>query len=216
MRPDPRADVFQLGSQEPLPAAFGLLGDLPPEGLGFEKRGVISRMRKRAAIRDFDDPRGDRLQKIPVVCDENQRAGKFAQEVFEPADRLGVEVVRRLVEEEKIRLRGQCPAECDAALFSARERPDQSIERRGGQRARFRFDSRLQVPAVGMLDEFEQVGEFVVVPVPGLVSPDRFNEVRRACLDVFEHGFCAVQLELLRQIPDAQPAPPRDVAGVRL
>ena len=216
MRPDPRADVFQLGPQEPLPPALGLLGDLPPEGFGFEECGVISRMRKRAAIGNLDDPRRDRLQKIPVVRDKDQCARKLAQEVLEPADRLGVEVVRRLVEEEKIRLRGQCPAECDAALFSARERPDQSIERRGGQRARFRFDSRLQVPSVGMLDEFEQVGEFVVVPVPGLVSPDRFNEVRRACLDVFEHGFCAVQLELLRQIPDAQPAPPRDVAGVRL
>src|SRR6185369_7575432 len=41
------------------------------------------------------------------------------------------------------------------------------------------------------------------------------DDIGRARLDVFAHGFVAVQFELLRQIPDAQAAPARNAARVR-
>jgi hypothetical protein len=47
-----------------------------------------------------------------------------------------------------------------------------------------------------------------------LVLPQPFHQVGGACLDVLSHGEAAVQLELLRQITDAQPAPPRHFAGI--
>ena len=81
-----RAHPLEFFAQEALSASFGLLGDLLAHGLRFEKRGVVSRMRKRAALIDLDDACGDHIEKVAVVCDEDDRAGKTFQIILEPAD----------------------------------------------------------------------------------------------------------------------------------
>jgi hypothetical protein len=56
------------------------------------------------------------------VRDGDDGALVVREEAFEPGDRLRVEVVRRLVEQEQIRRREEQPAERDTAALAARER----------------------------------------------------------------------------------------------
>ena len=104
------AHPIEFLAQKPLAAAFGLLGNLAAHGFRFEKRRVISRMGKRSALIDFDDARGDYIEEVAIVRDEDDRAGKAFEIIFQPADRFGVEMVGRLIEQQKIRLAGECAA----------------------------------------------------------------------------------------------------------
>ena len=52
----------------------------------------------------FENPSGYMVEEIMVVCDANHRARVLLQVLFEPVDRFGVEVVRRLVEQKHVRL----------------------------------------------------------------------------------------------------------------
>ena len=72
-----RADPIQFLAQEPLPATFGLLGDLLADGFGFQVGRVIARVREAPAIRQLDDARGDDIQEIAVMRDEDDGAGKL-------------------------------------------------------------------------------------------------------------------------------------------
>ena len=211
----PGAHVFEFGADEPLAPPLRLFGDLLPEGAGFEVGGVVARMRKRFALRDLDDPRGNRLQKIPVVRDEDQRSRKALQKFLQPPDRFGVEVVGGLVEQEEVGLRGQRPAERDATLLAAGQRADHRVERWRGQCPRFRLDPRLQIPSGGMLDEVEQFGHLGLAPLARLVALHPAHEIRRARLDVLQNRPAPIKLEFLRQIPDPQPATTGNPAGIR-
>ena len=53
--------------------------------------------------------------------DDQDGAGIIAQMTFKPVDRLGVEMVGRLVEQQQFRLLQQQLAERDAAALAARE-----------------------------------------------------------------------------------------------
>ena len=61
--------------------------------------------------------------------DEEARAGIAREEILQPLDALGVEMVGRLVEDQEIRPREQRAAERDAPLLAAAERADEAVER---------------------------------------------------------------------------------------
>ena len=61
--------------------------------------------------------------------DEEARAGITREEILQPLDRARVEMVGRLVENEKIRAREKRAAERDAALLTARKRADNAAPR---------------------------------------------------------------------------------------
>jgi hypothetical protein len=61
----------------------------------------------------------------------------------------------------------------------------------------------------------EQCRQLAVRAQSGLIAAQPLHQVGCARLDVLSHGEAAIELELLRQIADAQPAPPRHFAGVR-
>src|SRR6185437_9699155 len=72
------------------------------------------------------DPVDDIGQQVDVVADHDEPAGVVAQEVPQPADRVGVEVVGRLVEQQRgCRARTgvgggeQDPGQLDAAALTA-------------------------------------------------------------------------------------------------
>ena len=136
---DAGADPIEFLAQEALAAAFGLVGDLLADGFGFEVGGVIPGMGKAPAIGELDDARGDDIEEIAVVGDEDDGAGEFAEEFLEPEDGFGVEVVGGFVQQEEVGLGGQRAAEGDAAFFAAGERADEAIRaaaRRGRRRWR--------------------------------------------------------------------------------
>ena len=66
--------------------------------------GVVHLIVVEAAHRDLEGTRGDMVDEGAVVADDDDRLPRLNEEVFEPLDRLDVEVVRRLVEEKDIGL----------------------------------------------------------------------------------------------------------------
>ena len=68
------------------------------------------------------------VQELAVVRGHHERALEGAQEALEPEDRLEVEVVGRLVEQQRVGLHDQDPRERDAHLPAARERADVAVD----------------------------------------------------------------------------------------
>ena len=78
--------------------------------------------------------------------DDEDRARIGAQMALKPVDGLGVEMVGRLVEQQKIGLRQQQAAERDPALFSAGELGHLGIVRRAAERIHRLLDLAFEVP----------------------------------------------------------------------
>ncbi len=77
----------------------------------------------------------DRLaDELDVVADDDEPALVALEELAQPHDAVGVEVVRRLVEDHRLRVREQDPRQLDASSLAARERPERLVEDAVGQR----------------------------------------------------------------------------------
>ena len=87
-----------------------------------EPRRVVALERDAAPAVELEDPAGDVVEEVPVVGDGHDRARVLLQEPLEPVDRLGVEVVRGLVEQQQVGLRQQQPAQRDPASLTAGQR----------------------------------------------------------------------------------------------
>ena len=85
-----------------------------------------------AAAVELEDPAGDVVEEVAVVRDGDDGAGVVREEALEPRDRLGVEVVRRLVEQQQVGRGEQQPAERDAPPLAAGERRRRRGRRRAG------------------------------------------------------------------------------------
>ena len=117
---------------------------------------------ERPAV-EIDDARGQRREERAVVRHEQQRAGELAQVVLQPADRVDVEMVRRLVEEQEIAAR-----ETSALPSSVRRRhpPDSSPSgRSAGSDSRDTTVSTLllEPPAVALLELVLELAEALEV-----------------------------------------------------
>ena len=59
--------------------------------------------------------------------DEQTGPGITSEKILEPFDRAGIEMIGRLVQDEKIGTGQQCPAERDPAFFAAGESSDDAF-----------------------------------------------------------------------------------------
>ena len=171
-------------------------------------------MRECLAKADFDNARGNRFEKITVVRHKDDRAGEALEKAFEPVDRLGIEVVRGLIQKQEVGLGSQRTAESDTALLSAGERPDQGIKRRSVQRTGKGFDAGLEIPAIRMLDKLKELVQLSIAPLAAFVAAHPLHEVSSAGLDVFENRSCGIEFEFLREVAGAKPTAARDFACV--
>ncbi len=80
--------------------------------------------------------------------DGDDRARVLLQVLFEPRDRLGVEVVRRLVQEKNVGLHQEQSAQSDAPLLAARKHFDGRVAGRAAQSVHRHLKARVQVPSV--------------------------------------------------------------------
>ena len=165
---------------------------------------------------EFEDPAGDIVEKIAVVGDRDHGAWKVLQEAFQPGNRLGVEMVGGLVENQHVGIRQQQPAQRDAALLAPRQVGDRRVPRRQAQRVGGDLQLAVQVPGTGGFDFFLQFG-LLCQQLIHLVVGHRFGEfhvhlVERLEqslglgdpeLDVAAHIETVVQFRLLRQVTDA-------------
>ena len=89
---------------------------------------VVAGVRRELAAVDLDDLRDEAVQKLAIVGRHHERAFELAKEPLEPDDRLDVEVVGRLVEEERVGLHEQDARERDAHLPAAGELADVALD----------------------------------------------------------------------------------------
>ena len=127
---------------------------------------------------------------------------------LEPHHRFGVEMVGRLVEQQKLRLLQKEPAQRHAPPLAAGKLGHVGVVRRTAQRVHRLIDFGVEVPQpLGfdlVLELGHLVGGFVGVVGGKLVVAIEDRLLRRdAFHDVLAHRFRRIELRLLRQIADA-------------
>ena len=147
--------------------------------------------------------------------DRHDGAGVVLQELLEPVDALGVEVVGRLVEQQQVGAAEQQPAQRDAAALATGQRGDVGVVGRAAQGVHGDLDVALEAPGVGGGDLVLELGlqraDLVVVGV-GL-GPHRHDLV--VAVDDRLHGGDAVhhvaadvlgrvELRLLGEVADGE------------
>ena len=167
---------------------------------------LVGRERARIAAQhaavELDDARRDGVEEGAVVRHDHDAALEADEQLLEPGDRVEVEVVGRLVEQQHVGDGDERARERDALLGAARELGDRAraVEMEVRQR---RLDALLPVPGVERLDPRLQrieVGAFGVRLV-GVAHDARLGD---AFADGVEHGAGVVEQRLLRHVADAQ------------
>ncbi len=105
----------------------GFIGErrlLPPQ-----VRGVVAGPGRQLTAIELDDPRRETLEERAVVRHEHHRAAIVREEAFQPGDGVDVQMVRRLVEQQQVRLADQRARHQHTPAPSARQR----VHHRGGR-----------------------------------------------------------------------------------
>src|SRR5581483_5545410 len=101
-------------------ALLALLVDLVAALAERDRRGLAFLGREL----ERHDVRGDAVEEVAVVRDDDRAAGELLQRVLEDSKRLEVEVVRRLVEDDDVAALAEEFRELDAIALAAREVAD--------------------------------------------------------------------------------------------
>ena len=226
-RPRAHAHPFQLAGERAPAGGLGLLFHGQSRLLLLEPRGVVALERQALAAVELEDPAGDVVEEVAIVGDGHHGALVVLQEPLQPGHRLGVEVVRRLVEQQQVGRREQEPAERDPAALAARERRHVAVAVGQAQRVHGAVELRRRGPrrrAVDLLLHGRLLGEErVEVGVglgkrggDGVEAVEQVAQLAHAVLDVAAHVLGRVELRLLLQEADASPRVQLGDAGGRL
>ena len=171
---------------------------------------------------ELEDPAGDVVEEVAVVGHGEDGAGVFGEEPLEPRDRLRIEVVGRLVEQQEVGRRQEDAAQRDPAALAARQGRHVGVARRAAQRVHGDVERAVEVPGVGAVDPVLHLA-LLLEQLVHLVVGHRLGEPRRdllealeqvallgdAVLDVPAHVLGRVELGLLRQEPTVAPGASR-------
>ena len=181
----------------------------------FQPGAVIAFEGNTAATVQLQNPAGHVVEEISVVGDRDHRTRILGEETLQPGHAFGVQVVRRLIQQQHVRVRQQQCAKRYPAPLTARQLSHFGVPRRQAQRVGGNFQLPIRVPAVGRVDlrlqlalTFDQLVHLVVAH--GLGEPVGYGvelaELRHgfteALLNGAAHVQAVVQLRLLREIAD--------------
>ena len=147
-----RAHPLELGGDRALAALLRALFLGQARLLLLEPARVVALVGDALAAVELEDPAGDVVEEVAVVGDGDDRALVLGQVLLEPRDRLGVEVVGGLVQQQQVGRAQQQPAERHAPALAAGERAHVGVRRRQAQRVHRVFELRVEVPGVGGVD----------------------------------------------------------------
>ena len=210
------ADPLELAGQRAPAPRLLLLLDVEPALLLLEPRRVVALPRDAGAAVELENPAGDVVEEVAVVGDRHHRALVLLQVALEPPHRLGVEVVRGLVEQQQVGGLQHQPAQRDAAPLAPRQVGDGRARRWQPQRVHRLLDPRVEVPGAGRLDLVLQA-PLLVHRVLQLVAGQPLVEARGHCVvalqqvlvlghplfDVALDGLVGVEPRFLRKVADA-------------
>ncbi len=218
--PDPLELTLERGLARPV----GLVLVGQARLLLFEPRGVVALPGDAGAPVELEDPPGDVVEEIAVVRDRHDGARVLLERPLEPGDRLGVEVVGRLIEEKEVGLGQQQPAQRDPSPLATRERGDVRVARWQPERIHRDLEGAIEVPGAGGVDLGLQVGllgdERVDVGV-GIAecgahlveSVDESLRLTDPLGDVAGDVLGLVELRLLGQVPHGEARGQAGLAG---
>ena len=209
--PDPLQ--FPLEGLLPLAFRFFLLMEAVPFLL--QPGGVVALPGDALAAVQLQNPAGDVVQEVTVMGHGDHGARIGLEVVLQPGDGLGVEVVRRFVEEQDVGLLQQQPAEGDPPALAAGEDLHLGLPGRAAERVHRHLEAGVEVPGIlGVqlllhlrlaVEEFvhrfivHRLGEFLVDFVEFIDEIDRLLD---PLLDDFADGFRVVQPRLLFEEAD--------------
>ena len=179
----------ELLAGEVLPARLGGGGLARALGLRQDVRRVAALVGVDRAVVDLPRGLADRVEEPAVVGDHHQRARQADEVGGEPGDRLDVEVVGRLVEDDQVVAREQQRRQRAAAALATGEPDDRAVEGDAGEQ---------------LLDDL--AGRGVGGPLVVLATAEH----RLA------HAVGVDELVALVEVADLHAAGPRDPAGVGL
>ena len=179
---DERFELAALGDDGRVDA----LVVLAPLALIFQKRVDRAGIQRQLAARQFERLAARGAQEGPIVRDDQAGLAKLAQKVLEQNLRAQVEKVRRLVEQQQVRLVQQQRRQLDARLPAAGELLDRPFE-------------------IGPL-ELELAGHFAALPV-GLAA---------VAHQKLEHRLAGQERIVLPQVAQPQLRMANDLAAVQL
>ena len=191
-----------------------LLGlDLQALLLLLQPRAVVALPRDAVAAIELENPLRRVVEKVAIVGNGDHGAGKFLQELLEPVDALGIEVVGRFVQQQHVGLRQQQAAQRHPALLAAGEVGDLRVPRGQAQRIGSDLELMLHVAAAGGEDRFVLGlvgGELIEVGVGlGVGGVDLlqlfpgFEDLAQPFLHRLPNRLLRVELRFLRQETDA-------------
>jgi len=208
-------DPLQLALEGLLALALGLLLLLEAGALLVQPRRVVPLPRNALAAVQLQDPAGHVVQEVAVVGDGDNGARVPLQVVFQPGHRLGVEVVRGLVQEQDVGPGEEQPAERHAAQLAPREHLHRRVARRAAERVHGHLEAAVQVPGVAGVDLLldgalllQQLGHLVVVHgfAQAVADPIELLQKRRRLRDPLGHhladGLGGIQFRFLFQKAD--------------
>ena len=215
---------FELARERPLAGVRRSLLAGEPGQLLFEPARVVALERDAAAAVELEDPLRDVVEEVAIVGDRDDGARVLLEEALEPVDRLGIEVVGRLVEQQQVGVAKQQPGERDASLLATGQRRDVGVVGRAAQGVHRDVDVALEVPGVGGGDPVLEGGllgaDLLVVGVgvgPGghdrVVLVDERRDLGDAVHDVALDVLGRVELGLLAQVADGEAGRQPRLAG---
>jgi hypothetical protein len=214
-------DPFLLAGERALVSLVLAAFLFEPFLLLHEPRRVIALVGNAAAAVELENPTGDVVEKIAVVGDDQNGARIVAQVAFEPQHRLGIKVIGRLVEQEKLGLFEEKPAQRHAPPLAARELCHLGVVGRAAQRVHRQIDFGVEIPQPLGLDLVLQLGHLVgglvgVVHREFVVTVDDCLLRRNALHYVLAHRLGGIELRLLLQVADARALRRPGLAGILL
>ena len=207
LRARPLAHPGQFLFQKHL--AFVLDGRVGGLALGFREQviGVIALVPEKLSVGQLDHPPRHAVEKIAVVRDDQKCPAKIFQEPRGPIDGFGIEMVRRLVEHEEIRLRNDRATHGDATFLAAGQRFDAPLACRTMQMGDGNFNSPIQRPALERLDALLQFFVALRVMRQRFKFRNQIEHMLPARADVFIDIERGIEGEVLREITDDEIAP---------
>jgi hypothetical protein len=209
---------LQFALQRALPRRRRLLLLRQTRPLLVEPRTVVPLPRNPAPAVQLQNPLRHVVQEVAVVRDRHDSARELREVPLQPEHALGVQVIRRLVEEEQVGLRQQHSAQCDAAPLASREMCHRTVRRRTTKRVHRQLQLVVQIPRVHRVNALLHARllgeEFLhrrIVHRLGELRRDlveareQVARLLHAQLDVLAHGLRGVEFRLLREVADLGP-----------
>ena len=159
---------------------------------------------------DLADPLGNVIQEVAIVRDGKHRALVVVQEVLEPQDRLGVQVVRGLVEQQQVGSLEQQLAQGHATALAAGKHVDRHVGIGQLEGVHGLAELGIDIPAVGGINlvlELAHLGHegvHVAVRVAHLLADlvkavDLGKHIAKRHAHVLDDGLVVIERRLLLQ-----------------